>query len=133
MVVDRRILLDEGIGGWHIGFGLVVVVVGNEVLHRVVGEERLELAVELRRQGFVWRQHQGRAVGLGDHIGDAEGLARTGHPKQRLVRQAGLDAFDHLTNGFRLIAGGFKTGNELEIRHNVPREVTPDSTPPGTK
>ncbi|MNV04079.1 hypothetical protein D3C71_943640 [compost metagenome] len=111
VVVDRRILLDEGVRGRHIGFRLVVVVVGNEILHRVVREERLELPVQLRRQGLVRRQHQGRALHLGDHIGDAEGLARAGHTEQRLVRQPGLDALDHQADGFRLIAGGLETGD----------------------
>jgi hypothetical protein len=53
VVVDRRVLLDEGIGGRHVGLGLVVVVVGDEVLDRVVREELAELAVELRGQGLV--------------------------------------------------------------------------------
>jgi hypothetical protein len=113
MIASLRssILLDKGIGRRHIRFGLVVVVVGNEVLHRVVREERLELAVQLRGQGLVRCQHQRRAVDLRDHVGDAEGLARTGHPEQRLVRQAGLDAFDHLANGLGLVASRFKAGD----------------------
>ncbi|MCY1174987.1 hypothetical protein D9M73_152070 [compost metagenome] len=111
VVVDRRILLDEGVRGRHIGFRLVVVVVGNEIFHRVVREERLELPVQLRRQGLVRRQHQRRALHLGDHVGDAESLARAGHTEQRLVRQPGLDALDHQADGFRLIAGGLETGD----------------------
>ncbi|MCY1245372.1 hypothetical protein D9M72_585200 [compost metagenome] len=111
MVVDRGIFLDEGVRGRHVGFGLVVVVIGNEILHRVVREERLELPVQLRRQGLVRRQHQRRALHLGDHVGDAESLARAGHTEQRLVRQPGLDALDHQADGFRLIAGGLETGD----------------------
>ena len=42
-VVHRRVLLDEGIGGGDIGLGLVVVVIGDEVFDRVMGEELLEL------------------------------------------------------------------------------------------
>ena len=63
LLVHRRFLLDVGVGARHVGFGLVVVVVGDEVLHRVVGEEALELAVELGGQRLVGRQHQGRALG----------------------------------------------------------------------
>ncbi|MNP94367.1 hypothetical protein D3C85_69030 [compost metagenome] len=111
MIVDRGVFLDEGVRGRHIGFRLVVVVVGNEIFHRVVREERLELSVQLRRQGLVRRQHQGRALHLGDHVGDAEGLARAGHTEQRLVRQPGFDALDHQADGFRLIAGGLETGD----------------------
>ena len=45
LLVDLRVLLDIGVGARHIGFGLVVVVVADEVFHRVVGEEALHLAV----------------------------------------------------------------------------------------
>ncbi|MNQ74102.1 hypothetical protein D3C85_888540 [compost metagenome] len=111
VIVDRSVFLDKGIGRRHIGFGLVVVVVGNEVLHRVVREKTLELAVQLRGQGLVRRQHQGRTLHLGNHVGDAEGLAGTCHTEQRLVRQPGVDAFDHQADGFRLIAGGLEAGD----------------------
>jgi hypothetical protein len=50
----------------HIGFGLVVVVVADEVLDRVVGEQRLELAVELGGQRLVVGQDQRGALGAGD-------------------------------------------------------------------
>ena len=62
VLVDRGVLLDVGVGGRHVGFGLVVVVVRDEVLDRVVREELPELAVELRRQRLVVRQHERRAL-----------------------------------------------------------------------
>ena len=49
LLVDGGFLLDIGVGARDVGFRLVVVVVRNEIFDRVVGEERLELAVELRR------------------------------------------------------------------------------------
>ena len=54
--------LDVGVGARQIGFGLVVVVVADEVLDRVVREELLELAVKLRGQGLVVRHDQRRPV-----------------------------------------------------------------------
>ena len=92
--------------GRHVGLGLVVVVVGDEVLDRVVREELAELAVELRGQRLVVREHQRRALHALDHVGDGEGLARTGHAQQRLVREALLEPFDQLRDRLRLIAGG---------------------------
>ena len=50
LLVDRGILLDVGVGARDIGFRLVVIVIGDEIFHRVVGEEILELAVKLRGQ-----------------------------------------------------------------------------------
>ena len=62
LLVDRRFFLDKRIGARHIGFGLVVVVIGDKIFHRVVGEEALELAIELRRQRLVRRQNNGGAL-----------------------------------------------------------------------
>ena len=41
LLVDGGLLLDEEVAGGDVGLGLVVVVVGDEVLDRVVGEELL--------------------------------------------------------------------------------------------
>ncbi|CAB4762950.1 unannotated protein [freshwater metagenome] len=38
-IVDRGVLLNEGIAGRHIGLGLVVVVVGDKVFNPVFGKE----------------------------------------------------------------------------------------------
>ena len=45
MFVHRRIFLDEGVRAWHVGFRLVVVVVRDEILHRVLREELFHFAV----------------------------------------------------------------------------------------
>jgi hypothetical protein len=52
-------LLDEGVGARHVGLGLVVVVIGDEILDRVVREEVLELGIELGGQRLVRRQDDG--------------------------------------------------------------------------
>ena len=57
---------------------LVVIVVADEVLHRVVGEKRAELGTQLRRQRFVVCQHQRGAVALGNDVGHGKGLAGAG-------------------------------------------------------
>jgi hypothetical protein len=48
LVIDGRFLLDIDVACGYVGFGLVVVVIGDEVLDRVVREEGFELVVELR-------------------------------------------------------------------------------------
>ena len=100
--------------GRHVGLGLVVVVVGDEVLDRVVREELAELAVELRGERLVVRQHHGGALHALDHVGDGEGLARSGDAEQRLVRQALAQALDELLDRLRLIARGLVVGFEFE-------------------
>ncbi len=79
LLVDRGFLLDIGVGARDVGLRLVVVVIGDEIFHRVVGEERLELAVELRGQRLVGRQDEGRALRRLDHLGHGEGLAGAGY------------------------------------------------------
>ena len=119
LLVYRGILLDEGIGAGHVGFRLVVVVVGDEVLHRILREELLELPVQLRRQRLVGCHDDGGPAGLLDHIGHGEGLARPGYPQQRLVAEAVLQALHQLGNGRGLVAGRLVIGMELEktVRH----------------
>ena len=64
LLVDDRVLLDERVGRRDVGLGLVVVVVADEVVDRVVGEQLLELAVELRREDLVVRDDQRRPLDL---------------------------------------------------------------------
>ncbi len=85
LLVDRGFLLDVGVRPWDVRLWLVVVVVGDEILDRVVREERLELAVELGRQRLVGRQDQRRALRRLDHLGRGVGLARAGDAEQHLV------------------------------------------------
>ena len=114
LLVDGRFLLDIGIGPRHISFGLIVIVVGDEVFDGVVGEEALELAVELRRQRLVGREDQGRPVGGGDHLGHGEGLARAGDAEQHLVALLALHAIDEFGDGRGLVALGLVLRTQLE-------------------
>ena len=75
LLVDGRVLLNEGISVGDIGLGLIVVVVGDKVLHRVVGEELPELRAQLGGQRLVVGQHQGGPLHLLDDLGHGIGLA----------------------------------------------------------
>ena len=75
-----------------IGLRLVVVVVGDEVLHRVVGEKLLELLAQLGGQDLVVGQHQGGALDGLDDLGHGVGLARAGDAQKDLLPQAVLNA-----------------------------------------
>ncbi len=117
VLIHRGVLLDEGIRRRHIGFRLVIVVIGDEVLHRVVREELPELTVELRRQRLVVRHDHGRALHLLDHLGHGERLAGTGNAQQRLVHQAVMDALDQGFDRPGLVP------RRLEIRGHPERQV----------
>ena len=78
LVVHRRVLLDVGVRRGDVGLGLVVVVVGDEVLHAVVREELAELVGELGGERLVRGQHEGGLLHLLDGPADRGALARPG-------------------------------------------------------
>ncbi len=104
LLVDTGILLDVHIPRRDVGFRLVVVVVGHEILHGIFREEFAHLGIQLRRQGFVGSHHHGRATGAGDDIGHGVSLAGASHAQQRLKRQPIAQALHQLRDGRRLIA-----------------------------
>jgi len=98
-----------------VGLGLVVVVVRDEVLHRVVGEEFAELRVELRGERLVRSHHERRAVDLLHHAGDREGLSTAGYAEEGLVRVPALHPVDECANRLGLVALGGEIGDQFEI------------------
>ena len=115
LLVDGGFLFDVGVGARDVGFRLVVVVIGDEIFHRVVGEERLELAVELRRQSFVRREDQRRALRRLDHLGHGEGFARAGDAKKNLRAVVALDAFDQFADRLGLVALRLELGLDHQL------------------
>src|SRR5690606_23311714 len=111
---DRAVLVDERVRGRDVGLGLVVVVVADEVLDRVMGKERLELAVQLRRQRLVRRHHQGRLLYLLDDVGDGIGLARAGNAQQGLAGEPGLEPRDEFLDRLRLVPRRLVGGDQFE-------------------
>ena len=106
LLVDRRGLGDVGVADRNVGFRLVVVVIGNEVLNGVRGGELPQLVTELRRQSFVVGQHQRRTAGLGDDVGHREGLARARRPQQGLIALTAVHPLHQLLDRRRLVALG---------------------------
>ena len=119
LVVDGRFLLNIKVRRRHIGLGLVVVVVGDEVLDGVVGEEAFEFVVELGSQGLVVRHDQGRPVCGLDHLGGGVGLARSGDPEQHLMLLAIEYAAGEGFDGLCLVALGFVVANQLEVHKSL--------------
>jgi len=107
LLVDVRFFLDIGIGAGHIGFRLIVVIVRDEIFHRVVGEKALHLAIQLGGEGLVRGQHQGRFLGPLNYLGNGVGLARASDPQQHLVALSRHHAGGQFGYGFRLVAGRF--------------------------
>jgi hypothetical protein len=142
LIVDGGVLLDEGVGLWDVRLGLVVVVVGDEVLHPVVGEELAELVGELGAQRLVGGEDQRRLLDLLDGPGDGGRLARTGDAEQRLELVAPVDPFGQRRDRLRLITGRREVGDGgrvgatapyLRLRFASSQEPSPLASLRGTK
>ena len=133
--VGRAFLLDIGVAARDIGFGLIVIVIADEIFDRVIGEERLHLAVELRREDLVGRQDQRRPLHRLDHLGHGEGLARSGDAEQHLIALPRLGLRDQLGNRGRLVARGGVFRHNLErppaLGLGGPRRAVRDKALPG--
>ena len=119
LLVDGGFFLDVEVAGGDVGFGLVVVVVGDEVFDGVAGEELFELVVELGGEGLVVGEDEGGAVGLLDDLGHGEGLAGAGDAEEDLVLFAGGEAVDELVDGAGLVALGLVGGDELKVHLGI--------------
>jgi hypothetical protein len=69
LLVARGLLLDVRVALGNVGLGLVVVVVGDEVLDGVCREEGAELLVELRGERLVVRKDERGPVDRLDDLG----------------------------------------------------------------
>ena len=78
---------------------------GDEILHGVVREELLELAVELRRQCLVVCNNQRRFIQLLDDIRHRKSFSGTGDTQKSLALVAFLEPFDQVSDGLGLVAG----------------------------
>ena len=116
-LVNVNVFLDIGIGAGDVGLRLVVVVVADEVLHGVVGEELLEFGGELGGQRLVVTDDQRRPLRPGDDIGHGEGLAAAGDAEQGLVLKVLVQARHQPVHRLRLVAGHFEIGDYLEPGH----------------
>ncbi len=115
----ERVLLDVGVRLRDVGLGLVVVVVGDEVLDRVVGQELAELVGELGRQRLVRRQDQGGALQPLDQPGRGRGLAGAGRAEQDDVLLPRRDPPLQVVDRRGLVAGRLEVGDHLERRHGA--------------
>ncbi len=131
LLVDRRVLLDVEVARRDVRLGLVVVVVGDEVLDRVAREVRPELVAELGRERLVVRDHERRPLEPLDRGRHRHRLARPGGPEQRDAARPLPDRRRDAVDRRRLVGGGRVDGIELERRHSRSTVwKAPDGTAP---
>ena len=126
LFVDRCRFFDVGIGDGDVGFGLVVVVITNEIFDGVVGEEFPQLVTELSGKGFVVGEDEGGFANLRDRGGNGESFPGSCGPQQGLVAMTLLGALDQLRDRAGLISRWFKWCVELKLCHTI-RQSFPGS------
>ncbi len=99
------VLFDVRVGLGDVGLGLVVVVVGHEVLDRVVGQQLAELGGDLGGEGLVGLEDEGGALDPLHQPGGGRGLAGAGGPQQDDVLLPRPQAPLQLVDCGRLVAG----------------------------
>jgi hypothetical protein len=119
VVIDERVFLDIGVAGWDIGLWLVVIVITHKKFDCILREKLLEFTVELGRQGLVMGDDQGGSLDPLNHVGHGESLSRAGYAQKDLVGSPLLNPLAQSLDGLRLIAFGFKFGNELKSIHFI--------------
>ncbi len=108
LLVNRSILFDIGVALRHIGLGLVIVVIGDEVHDRVMGKELLELACQLGRERLIRRHDERRLAQSFDSLRHGVGLSRTSHTKKDLIAIPALHTLNERGDGLRLVARRLK-------------------------
>ena len=104
LVVDGHILFDVSVAARDICLGLIIIVIGDEILHSVFGEKFAELVAKLRRQSLVVRDDESGSVQPLDDVRHGEGLAAARDAEQDLGAKSVLHALDEFFYRLRLIA-----------------------------
>src|SRR4030042_1947831 len=120
LLVYIHVFLYVGIRARDICFGLVIIVVADEVLHSALGKEVPELGAELGSQRFVVSDDKRGALHALDDIGHGEGLAAAGHAEESLLLIVLLKPLDKPFRCLGLVAGEFEIGDDFERRHDKP-------------
>ena len=108
LIIDKGVFFDIHISAGDISLGLIVVVVGNKILHRVFREKFAKLRAKLRRQSFIMRKNKRGLIDSGNHVCHRKGFARTCDTKQRLHALACFNACHKIVDRLGLVACGLK-------------------------
>ncbi len=117
LVVDRRVLLDVGVGLRDVGLRLVVVVVRHEVLDRVVRQKLSELIGQLGGEGLVRRHDEGRSLQPLHEPRCGGRLARASRAEEHDVGLTRPDPLLELVDRVWLVTARNEVGYDLERSH----------------
>ena len=104
LVINRAVLFNISIGCRDICFGLIIIVIRNEIFNGVFGKEFLKLAAELRRKSFVVGKNKGWLINLFNNVCHCKGFTRACNAHKGLFLIAVQNALNKRVNSFRLVA-----------------------------
>ena len=104
LVVYHRLLLDISVGRRHIGLRLIIIVIRNEVVHRVIRKKLAKFVRKLGGQGLVMGDDERRLLDFGYHVRNCEGLTGTRNAQKSLVLIAFFKAGNQFLYRPRLIS-----------------------------
>ncbi len=107
-VIYCRILFDIGIRTGYVSLGLIVIIVTNEVLHSILREYLLKLAVKLGSKGFIMGYNKGWFLKSNDYVCHGKGLSGARNTKKCLKFLSFLKAFNKFFYCLRLVTGGLE-------------------------
>src|SRR5207302_4717040 len=87
-------------------FRLIIIVIRDEILDGVFGEERPKLLVELSGERLVMRDNQSGPLRFLDDARDGECFPTAGNAEQYLVLCAVVDSAHQRLDRLRLVATG---------------------------
>ena len=119
LIVDGGFFFDVSVARRNVSFGLVVIVIADEIFHGVVGEKRAKFVIKLRGQSFVVRQDDSGAIDLLDHLGHGERFARTSDAEEDLVAVSVINAANQIGNRFGLVAARLVVTGNLEVHRRT--------------
>jgi hypothetical protein len=121
LLVDDRFFFNVDIGGGDVRFGLIVVVVRDEVFDGVLRKQGAKLLEQLRGERFVVCQDECRTLHALDDARDGKRFAATGDAEQDLILRAVVETAHDCFDGRGLIAFGlvFRMKFEPHVKRTI--------------
>ena len=75
LIIHRAVLFDINVLARHIGFRLIIVIVGHKIFHGIVGKKLLELRAKLSGKYLIMGKHKRWTVYPSNNVCHSKGLA----------------------------------------------------------
>ena len=108
LIVDLRIFFYICVRRRHIGFRLIIIIITDEILHRIFRKKLLKFSVELGSQSLIVTDDKSRFLYFLYNLRHGECLAGAGYTHESLAFFAVDYALRQRLYGFGLISCHFK-------------------------